>query len=355
MAETLAPPPPANLDEALTHWRQVQADNPADVEASRMIARITIERNRRRAGLGAVERTMPQPAAGSINFPGLQFSRVAESTNAPGEPSWSQLTRIQQLEAGLREQPSRVEWYLDLAPLYLEKGRDYEAERLLARGLEATGGDAAIRQASEDVTMLRLTSKLVAAQRELEIEDTPAAREIVEQATKERDRVEIEIFRARIRREPKNLALRYELGRRLRRAGHLAAARERLEEALHDPRVRSAAAFELGECFQQEGRATEALRHFRMAADSPAEPDQFDFRTDALLEASKLSSQMRFHKLARRYLAWLLKIDPAHRGGAALLEKLESRSDSPLADQQSANASTPSQVTQGLSDLHSRD
>lgn len=322
MAETLAPRAPATLDEALVHWRQLQAENPADGEASRMVARLTIERSRRRAGLGTAERTHPQAGTAILAIPGHSFSRLSGS-DAPGEPSWSQLTQIQQLEAGLREQPSRVEWYLELVPLYLEKGRDYEAERLLARGLEATGGDGRVRQAAEDVTMLRLANKLTAAERELELEDTPAAREAVEQATKERDRVEVEIFRARIRREPENLSLRYELGRRLRRAGSLAAARERLEEALHDDGVRSAAAFELGECLQQEGRSAEALRHYRMAADSPAEPDQFDFRTDALLEASKLASQLRFHKLARRYLRWLLKIDPAHRGGAALLEKLD--------------------------------
>ena len=355
MADTLAPRPPASLDEALTHWRQKQAENPADAESSRMIARLTIEQNRRRAGLGAVERSVPQPSAIGVNFPGLAFPRAADTATAPGESSWSQLTRIQQLEAGLREQPSRVDWYLELVPLYLAKGRDYEAERLLARGMEATGSDARVRQAAEDVTMLRLASKLAAAERELETGDVPAAREAVEQATKERDRVEIEIFTARMRCEPQNRALRYELGRRLRRAGNLAAARERLEEALHEPRVRSAAAFELGECFQQEGRAADALRHYRIAADNPAEPDQFDFRTDALLEASKLAGQMRFPKLARRYLAWLLKIDPSHRGGAALLDKLdESRSPRPLGDLSSRNASTPGQVTHGVSDLHSR-
>jgi predicted Zn-dependent protease len=233
------------------------------------------------------------------------------------------LTRIQQLETAVKSGQANADVYLELAQLYLDKERDYEAERLLTRAREETGRDARVLGMSEDVTMRRLAKKVTAAQREVQIEDTPQTRSALEQLVKERDRVEIEIFLERSRRDPDNLAIRYDLGRRLARAGKMDQARAYLEEALQHEASRPHAALVLGRSLLAGGQAPEALRHFRLAAAAAAQTWQVECQAEALLAAAQTTARGKLVRLARRYLAQLVKIDPGHRAAAALLEALD--------------------------------
>ncbi|ADB17173.1 hypothetical protein Psta_2504 [Pirellula staleyi DSM 6068] len=233
------------------------------------------------------------------------------------------LARIQQLEHWLRDQPARVDYCRELAALYLEKQRDYEAERLLVRTLEHTAKDPQVLSMLEDVKIYRMSLKLVAVEADAAHDPSPANQAIVEETRKQRDRLEIDVFSARMKREPDNMVLSFEFGCRLKRGGEFAEARPHLERALHAPQLAAAAALELGECWERSGRFAEALKAYRSAADAIADDSQADCRTDALLRASSIAADLKLPNLARRYLGWLLQIDPDHRGAATLLERLE--------------------------------
>jgi tetratricopeptide (TPR) repeat protein len=314
-------------DDALAHWRGVQGGDPENRDASRMVAALVIERSRQQAGLpprGELDLGQRAVApAGRRTGPAPPDRSLAEDDSPISPATGIRLTKIQQLETAIKEDAANADVFLELAQLYLDKGREYEAERLLSRARDATGRDPRILSLGEDVTMSRLEKKVAAAQRDVEQDDTPSARTALEQLAKERDRAEIEIFQQRIAREPDNLALRYELGCRFKRAGKLAEARPHLEVALAHEASRSPAALELAGYFLQSGQPAEALRLFRLAAAAAAHAGQTTEQSTALYQAGELAARQHLGRLARRYLAELLRVDPSHRAGTSLLESLE--------------------------------
>jgi len=315
-------------DADLAHWRQVQADHPDSREASRMVAALIIDRSRQQAGLPSsaaldLARVESPPADPSA----MDAADEAIAGNLADRITGVRLTRIQQLETAVKSGQANADVYIELAQLYLDKERDYEAERLLTRAREETGRDARVLWMSEDVTMRRLAKKVSAAEREVQIEESPQTRTALEQLVKERDKVEIDIFVERSRRDPDNLGIRYELGRCLARAGKMDQARAYLEEALAHEASRCHAALVLGRSLLSGGQAPEALRHFRMAAAAAAQTGQAECHADALLTAAQTTARGKLVRLARRYLTQLLKIDPGHRAAAALLEALDRQTD----------------------------
>jgi tetratricopeptide (TPR) repeat protein len=319
-----------HFEQALAHWRRVEELDEADAEAPARIAALITELSRQRLGLATPERDQWLLAGGSNGIgaapsaaaptdkSSLDLLRAASAEgNSPGASL--KRTPIQELEVAIREFPSNVDYYLQIVPLYLQAGRDYDAERLLAKGRDATASDPRVCQLWEDVTMLRLERKLALAQKHDQELDTPETRSELAQILAERDQLEIDIFTSRCRREPDNAAARVELAKRLRRSGKIREACQRLEEALRTADERSAAALELGECQLQLGNPKEALRYWRIAADSATLPRHLAARKQALYQAGSLAAKLKLQKLAERQLAELLRLDANFKDAAALL------------------------------------
>jgi tetratricopeptide (TPR) repeat protein len=287
-------------DDAVGCWRRVEAADPSDEEATEAIAALAIAKCRQRAGLEkddshAVRQGPKRQTSGPARWPIYRLTGLAATTDGTARS----LTPIQQLEATIRERPSIPEPYLRLSELYLEKDRDYDAERLLAKGREATDNDAHVTQMWEEVAMVRHGRRVQAAEQELKAVDNAQTREALAQATKERDRAEIEIFRARIKRQPDCAEHHYELGRRLMRAGKLAEAGEQFKQALDDADFQAAAALALGDCHAELGELVQALARYRRAAQTASAPSRE--KRQSRERASKLAAQIKLNKLAERY------------------------------------------------------
>jgi hypothetical protein len=296
------------LDEALACWRRVEAGEAADSVASEAIAQLIVARNRRRSRLMNPSDVGPPPLpphhvpAGLIEFPVYPINPTIFG-EANLHPPGLRLTPIQQLEAVIRERPSIAEPYLRLAQLYLEKDRDYDAERLLARGRDETDHDARVQRMWEDVAMLRLQKRVALAQEERNASDNPALQTAWAQSVKDRDKLEIEVFTARVKREPERAVHRYQLALRLKRADKLREACEQLEKALADVEYRCPAALEMARCLTQRGEPAPALRYYRMAAEAALLPSQAELQATALDEAESLARRMQLERLAARYRA----------------------------------------------------
>jgi tetratricopeptide (TPR) repeat protein len=224
------------------------------------------------------------------------------------------------MEAAIRDRPSIPELYLQLAQAYLDKDRDYDAERLLSKGREATDHDPCVQEMWEDVSMLRHARRVEMAEHDVKAADNPQTRTALEQAVKDRDKAELDIFRGRVKRQGADGAAHYGLGVRLQRSDRVRDARTHLEKALADANVRSPAALALGHCLKQLDDIPGALRHYRLAVDSAIWTDHQACRTEALLHAAKLTAQMKMPKLAQRYATELLRIDPDNRDATKMLE-----------------------------------
>ena len=307
-------------DPSLACWRQVADLAPDDDEAPRQIARLTVEKNRNQAGLEIVSADWSTVIARRRQRRPAAPKPAAAAPAAKGRPNWdsglahdSKLSPIQKLELAVREFPFNPDLYLQLTPLYLEKGRDFDAEKLLAAGKETTDKDPRVCQLWEDVTMMRLDKKVAAAQNRVKEKDSPEAQSELADALSRRDRLETEIYVQRCKRDPNNAAMRLQLGLRLTRVGKATEARPHFDAALLDKDLKCAAAYEIAVCCQQSAEFPLAIRYFRMAADSATQPGQMETKKLALYQASEMSAKIKLFKLARRYLSGVVKIDPEYR------------------------------------------
>jgi tetratricopeptide (TPR) repeat protein len=283
-------------DEALACCRRIEDFDVRDEDAPRLLAEIAIAESRDESGLqmdGRLVRRLRQRP------PQAEPSLVRPPT--PGATAGPPLTVIQQLEAAIRDRPSIPDSYLQLAQAYLDKDRDYDAERLLSKGREATDHDFRVQTMWEEVSMLRHARRVQIAQDELKANDNPQTRQSLADATKDRDKAELDIFRGRVKRQGADAAAHYGLGIRLQRADRIRDACDHLEKALADPDQRAPAALALGHCLRQLDDIPAALRNYRTAADSALWTDQSSCRNEALKEAGKIAAQMKLTKLAQRY------------------------------------------------------
>jgi len=91
--------------------------------------------------------------------------------------------------------------------------------------------------------------------------------------------------------------------------------------ALEDPGRKALAACEMADCLEQSGKIVEALQYYRMASES-AQPEQAECKKLALYRAGSLALNMRLHRLAKRYLDRLVRLDPDYADSAELRDSL---------------------------------
>lgn len=314
-------------DEALQTWMQLEKVSPDDQGAAGAIASLSIERSRRRNGLKRrsedFRATEPKPRA-RLRLKSQSTDRVFGSLASPptAGPAAMQRTQIQELELAVREFPSHAENYLQLAPLYLEKNRDQDAERLLNRGRAATDNHLKVVQLWEEVAVKVLEDRVTQARRDVALHPSANTQTVLAQILRDRDKLETAVYASRLKREPGNLALQYELGVRLKRSAKLREAMSHLEFALNDSVVKALAAFELGECQLQLGDVPQAMRYYRLAAEN-ALAEQAACRKAALYQASVLALRMKLFKNAARYLRELVRVDPKFRDASQLLQNIQ--------------------------------
>lgn len=335
-------------DEALQTWMQLERVSPDDQGAAGAIASLAIERSRRRNGLKRrsedFRATEPKPRV-RLRLKPPATDRVFGSLASPTPAATAsvQRTQIQELELAVREFPSHAENYLQLAPLYLEKGRDQDAERLLNRGRAATDNHPQVVQLWEEVAVQVLEERVTQARRDAVEHPSANTQTVLAQILRDRDKLETAVYASRLKREPGNLGLQYELGVRLKRSAKLREAMNHLELALNDSVVKALAAFEFGECHLQLGDVPQAMRYYRLASEN-ALAEQAACRKAALYQASVLALRMKMYKNAGRYLRELVRVDPKFRDAATLLQNIQpnlAASSSPAAANRRVSNSTP--------------
>lgn len=304
------------LDLARACWERVQDVSPDDAIATTKIAQLAIEESRLEQGLesaGFLPRAKHSTRQGeSTGLKPIIYQDERMLREILRQADQHKRTPLQQLEAAVRDHTANPDLYLKLASVYMEKDRDYDAEKLLAKAKEQLD-DPRVAALWEDITMIRLDRKLALAIKNAESDDSEAAQAVVTEARKARDRFQTEVFVNRSKREPDNAELRYELGLRHKQAGKLREANECFAAALSDDGFKAPAALEMAECLRQSDELVEALRHYRLAAES-ARPDQLECKKQALLEAGQLAVGMRLQRLAQRYFDRLRQLDPEYAG-----------------------------------------
>ncbi|MFM8578355.1 MAG: hypothetical protein ACKOCN_06105 [Planctomycetaceae bacterium] len=222
--------------------------------------------------------------------------------------------------------PANMDAALDLADVLEREVTPEEAEKVLAKALEASGNDLKIREHLEDRQMRWARQRVMVAERRAQAEDTDKNRDTLARLREALLRLEVETYAARVSRYPENLSCKYELAVRLKSLGNYSEAIRHFQDVLQDSRRKGVVSLELGECFQKIKQYHLAMRNFTTAVEVLTDRDM-ELRKRALYRAGVLAGGMEDIDASLKYLSTLAGLDFGYKDVAQRLDKLNSIRD----------------------------
>ncbi|BBO34083.1 tetratricopeptide repeat protein [Lacipirellula parvula] len=317
------------FDQSIACWHRVEQAKPHDEEAQQAIRNLSVERTIHRGGYDPALLGGKQASDGSVSTGSMTVARLSKSGEETEEEAAERaLAPEERYKAQIAKDPSSIEAYFRLADLYLHDGRLDDAQQALDLANQASGGgQLSVRERLEDLQVRRAASQLASAQKFFESQNTPEAKQLFDRARAQANQVELEVFAARVDRDPHNPRLQFELGQRLKRAGKTKQAITALQAARSEPKRKALVLLELGECFQKIEQYKLALSHYEQALEA-VEPGDQEVRKLALYRAGVLATGLRELDRAERHLADLAGMDYGYRDVSDRLDKIASLRDS---------------------------
>ena len=296
-------------DEAITCYRRTLQGKPGDEEAQQSIRALDAERAIKKGGFEDAQSSTDVMAD-------KQMQRERR------EGGGVQLTPEQQLERHLSKNPTDIPKYLELANLHAANQKLDEAEKVLMRALEASGGDLQIRERLEDLQMRRAREAVDTAKKQAEAERTPQAIELYKKMKAELNTRELEFYRGHVQRYPTQHGYKFELAARMMKAGMHREAIPLLQEAQQDPKRKAEVLKALGECFVQIKQYKLGMQNFEAALEQIPERE-LDLRKETLYFTGKVAFlAMKDLDKADKYLTELAGMDFGYRDVSQLLEQI---------------------------------
>ena len=309
-------------DQAIACWVRIGSVKGFAEEAEKEIARLQVEKTIA-AGQGMTGR--PAPSGASKGGAGAAKGAAGDPTG-PADPAAEGGGKIAELKRRIKEHPTEIDPYLELADLLEKEATVDEAKGVLSQALSVSGGDIKVREHIEDRQLRWGRQKVILAEKRLETEDTPDTRATVERLRGGLLKQEVEIYAARASRYPENPTWKYELAMRLKLAGNYNEAIKQFQEVLGDSRRKGAVALELGECFQKIKQYQLAMQNYVTSVETLTDREP-DLRKRALYRAGVLASGLEDLDAAKKYLSALAGLDFSYRDVAQRLDKLGSVKD----------------------------
>ncbi len=269
------------FDQAISCWNRVLAAKPGDQEAQRALGDLAVERT--------ISKGKYEDAESS------QDVRADKMEQITGEDS--KYTPQQKLEKHLAKNPGDIAKYFELADLHAREERHSDAEQVLAKALEASGGDVVVRERLEDAQLRTARAHLDIARKKAEKERTPEAVKLFTSFKKELRVRELEYYRNRSERYPNKLNYKYELAMRQKKLGDVQEAIKSFQAAAGDPKTKAKVHLELGECFQMIKQYKLAMQNYETALETLT-AREVDDRKLGLYRAGKLSLGLAQKNLA---------------------------------------------------------
>ena len=319
------------FDQAIACWHRVEQAKPHDEEAQQAISHLSVEKTIHKGGydpalLGG--KTTGNGSAGAAATP-ISVARLSKTAVDDEEDARHMaLAPEDRYKEAIAKDPAALEAYFRLADLYLHDQRLDDAQKVLEQASHASGGgDLQVRERLEDLQVRRAANQIAAAQQLFDAQKTPEAKQLLDRARTVANQVELEVYAARVDRDPHNPRLQFELGQRLKRAGKTKQAITALQAARSEPKRKALVLLELGECFQKIEQYKLALSHYEQAIETTEASDE-EVRKLALYRAGVLATGLRELDRAERHLSELAGMDYGYRDVSDRLDKIASLRDS---------------------------
>ncbi|REK05483.1 MAG: hypothetical protein DWQ37_23490 [Planctomycetota bacterium] len=308
------------FDAAIACWHRVEQAKPGDEEAARAVADLAIEKT---ISTGKYEEA---ESSQDVRADGGKMAKLTEKE--------SRFTPQERLERAIAKNPEDLQNYFDLADMHTRDERHADAEQVLAKALEASGGDVTVRERLEDASLRNARQKLAVAKKKAESERTKEAVELYRKMKKDLNSKELEVYRSRSERYPNHLGYKYELGLRLKKAGQVQEAIKMLQAASSDPKRKARVHRELGESFQTIKQYKLAMQNYEASLAATADRESDDRKQTLYLAGYLALALAQRHKQAgddqwkdeldraEKYLSDLAGLDFGFRDVADLLDKV---------------------------------
>lgn len=297
------------FDAAIACWVRVKQAKPNDEEAHRAIQNLTAQKTIHKGGYEDAQSSTQVMA---------DKQAQAERQGAAG----SRLSPEEQLEKQIKKDPTNMSLYLELMDLHLKAEKFAEAEALLERGLQASGGSMEMRERLEDVQLRHARHEVNRALQRAEAEKTDEAAELYQRMKAELNQKELEVYRSRCDRYPQNLGFRYELGERLRRAGMFTEAIKVLQEARNDPKRKGLVALSLGLSFESIKQYKLALSNYEQAIDVLGDRDADQKKASHYRAGCVAMDRLKDYDVAEKHLTAVASLDFGYKDISERLDKL---------------------------------
>ncbi len=292
------------FDQAIACWHRIEQVRPGDEEAAKAIADLAVEKTIVQGGYEDAESSTDVAA----DKQGQEYVR-------------REITPEEELEQEIAKNPEELNNYIELAQVHI-RNEDYaKAEEVFGRALEVSDGNPDIRERWEDVQLRNLRQELSLAKRKVEEGGSEDDKQKHEQLKKEFSYKELEVYKHRSERYPKNLAFKFDLGIRYQVVGKYNEAIKEFQLAKNDPRRKGVCMLRLGQCFQQIKQYRLAISHYDAAITEIPDRDAENKKT-ALYLAGKMSMAMKDLDSSEKHLTTLAGLDFAYQDVSALLDKI---------------------------------
>lgn len=298
------------FDQAIACWMRVAQAKPNDEEARKAIANLQVEKTIHKGGYEDAESS----------------TQVMVDKQAQAERHGTAGVRTspeQQLERKIAKDPSNISFYMELADLHAKEERFTEAEAVLKRALEASGGSLEVREYLEDTELRHARHQVEIAEKRAKAENTDEAIELCNKMKNELNSKELEIYRNRSERYPNNLGFKYELGVRLYKARNFQEAIRVLQEARSDQKRKGNVLFYLGVCFEAIKQYKLALNHYEESIENFGDRD-LEQRKQAMYRAGIVAmDRVKDFEKAEKHLNSLAGYDFSYKDLPDRLDKLQ--------------------------------
>lgn len=288
------------FDQAIACWHRVEQAFPGDDEAQRAISDL------------AVRKTLSK-----FQEPG---KKVGAAKPGQAGPQQEELTQEEVFRRRIEQNAKDMSAYYELAQIYLNSDDFEKAEEVYAQALEASDGDADVREKWEDVQVRRARQNLQKAR---------ARRKESEAAEQEYRRLRKELYTRELHRcehlcerYPNNLRFKYDLGVQFQIGKQYGEAIKQYQLARNDPRCKGMCMLHMGQCFQAINQKRLAMQHYESALEEIPDRDA-DNKKEALYLAGRMAlEEMNDVGIAEKYLTSLAGMDFTYKDVASLLDKI---------------------------------
>ena len=302
--------------EAAKIWEWIARLDPSDGEARSKALQVQAESVLDRGGYEGADDTRGVMADHEV------AKRLGTSSAGPADgPGMSEEA---DLKNAIRREPEQVAHYLKLAGWYRRQAQLEDALEILQQALDASGGDAAIREQFEDVELDLMRYNLTiardrAAQDSDDEESTRNARALATELVQR----EIEVLSKRVERYPNDLKIRFELAGRFVRTKKYTQAIPLYQVCVRDTRLEVASLTSLGKCFIGEKKTKLARRQFEKAAAMVDQHDEPDLFKEAHYWLARLLEEAGERDEAESHYTDVLAIDYEYKDAKERLEKVQ--------------------------------